>query len=143
MFNWHGTHQTNGATANVGVGGFSTATARVPVVTVSENVLVALRGLIHYFPQQAHSVGAASGFAPAARYASPMVSAHESFGSNFSYQCLLVLARCALLAVRKRHFLRRVQHQLLHTAILFRGGDKVWDNSSLDRFSPKTLPILG
>ena len=77
-----GTRQTNGATANFGVGVFSSAATSVPVATVSGNVLVSPSGLIHNFSQQAHSIGAASGFAPAAQFASPMVSAHDSLGSN-------------------------------------------------------------
>ena len=82
MYTYTGSHQTNGATANYGVGGFSSAATAVPVVTVSGNVLVAPRGLIHNFPQQAHSIGAASGFAPAAHFASPMVSKHVSLGRD-------------------------------------------------------------
>ena len=82
MYTYTGSHLTNGATANYGVGGFSSAGTAVPVATVSGNVLVAPRGLIHNFPQQTHSIGAASGFAPAAHFASPMVSSHDLLGSD-------------------------------------------------------------
>ena len=83
MYSWNtGPHLTNGVTANFRVGGFSSSATNVnvPVATVSGNVLVAPRGLIHNFPQQAHSIGAASGFAPAAHFASPMVSSHDLLG---------------------------------------------------------------
>ena len=78
-----GPRQTNGATANFGVGGIPSAGTAVPVATVSGNVMVTPRGLIHDFPQQAHSIGGASGFAPAAHFASPMVSLHDSLGLNY------------------------------------------------------------
>ena len=82
MYRLGGTRQTNGATANRGVGGFaSTATASaVPVAAVSDNVLLPNYGLMHNFSRQAHSIGTASGFAPAAHFASPMVSIDDSLG---------------------------------------------------------------
>ena len=83
MYSWNtGSSQTNGVTANYGVGGFSSTGTAVPVATGIENVLVVPRGLIHHFPQQAHSIGAASGFAPAAHFASPMVSSHYLLDSD-------------------------------------------------------------
>ena len=86
MYRLGGTRQTNGATANRGVGGFaSTATASaVPVAAVSDNVLLPNYGLMHNFSRQAHSLGTASGFASAARFASPMVNIDESLGGFYS-----------------------------------------------------------
>ena len=74
-----GSRQTNGATANFGVGGFSSTATPVPVAAVSDNALVTHSGLIHRFSQQAHPIGAASGFANAAQFASP-VSTNVSLG---------------------------------------------------------------
>ena len=49
MYSYTGSRHTNGATANLGVGGFASTATTVPVAAVRENVLVARSGLIHDF----------------------------------------------------------------------------------------------
>ena len=81
MYSWNtGSRLTNGATANFGVGSYPPTATPVPVAAVSGYDLVAFLGSIHFFPQQAHPLGDASGFAPAAHYSSP-VSTHVSLGN--------------------------------------------------------------
>ena len=74
-----GSAQPNGATANVGVGGYTSAATPVPVAAVSKNDLVAQWGLILFFSQQAHPMGDVSGFATATQFSSP-VNVHVSLG---------------------------------------------------------------
>ena len=78
MFHWSdGTHQTNGATANYGVGGYASTATPVPVATVCECFGCPLLGLIHNFSQQARPIGAAGGFASRTLYLLSMRAAED------------------------------------------------------------------
>ena len=86
MYNYIGSRQTNGATANYSsVGGFPAAEATaIPVPAVSGNVLLPNFGLMHNFSQQAHSFDTTGVFANATLNESPTVrSSYETFGLNF------------------------------------------------------------
>ena len=78
--------QTNGATANsTAVGGIPSTVAAnaVPVATVRANSSVASFGLHRPFAHQAHSIGTASGFAPATQnFVSPMIRSDVLLGEN-------------------------------------------------------------
>ena len=141
---WTGAHQTNGATANYGVGGYASTATPVPVATVCECFGCPLLGLIHNFSQQARPIGAAGGFASASQIpATPMVSTHDMLGVISFTQCCLVFPRWALRAVRKRHFGSRRHHILVqHPAFLSRGEVSIWV-SNLELSLPVSLSSLG